>query len=144
MSFADATLNKTNDFTLRFNEWRGCELTEKVILNSVSEPLLWNLKFFLKSIKCLLFYYALLMNYVPAPWSRGLKGTMECGAGSITGGEGIFGQCMGSVTTQHREDVLKRLIFNGNSEVESQKRLETRLADFRSPLNWLDDLQLCL
>ena len=37
-------------------------------------------------------------------WSCGLKRTMGSGAGSIPSGEGIFGQCMRSVATQHDEE----------------------------------------
>ena len=41
--------------------------------------------------------------------------------GSIPGGGGIFGQCMGFVPTQHSEKLAYLLIFSDNPDLESKQ-----------------------
>ena len=48
-----------------------------------------------------------------------LYGIMGCSVGLIPNGRGILGQCMGSESIQHREEIGQILIFSGSPNVES-------------------------
>ena len=59
---------------------------------------------------------------------------MGCGVGSIPSVEEVFGQRMGSMPIQYREEFGQHLILSDNSDLTL-----TRRTDHTKPLNWLYD-----